>query len=105
MKWVIDYSKDSKEDIRSIHRYIANELKSPITAKKLTNKILDAVDSLEDLPLRYPPLNIEPYLSQGFRRINVENYTVIYLPDENSKTVRIIRILYSRRDFESQLSD
>jgi toxin ParE1/3/4 len=34
----------------------------------------------------------------------VENYAVFYIPDESTRTVTIIRIMYGARDVDKQLN-
>ncbi len=53
----------------------------------------------------YSPRNLEyeqyePWTSLGMRRLNVDNYAVLYLVDEDHERVEIVRIPYGARDLD-----
>ena len=104
MKWTVKYSEQAKTDLWDIHDYIAFSLKEPRIAERLVNRILDAVDDLEQSPnrRRFEP---EPWGSMGMRRINVGNYAVLFIPEESTGLVKIVRILYGRMDLERALEE
>jgi len=62
------------------------------------------VDALEQSPnrRRFEP---EPWHSMGMRRINVGNYAVLFIPEESTGLVKIVRILYGRMDLERVLEE
>ena len=78
-------------------------LLEPVIAANQVTRIMDAADSLDNMPLRYRLYDYEPWRSKGLRVMTVDNYVVLYLPDESSGIVSIIRIIYGRRDIENQL--
>jgi toxin ParE1/3/4 len=104
MGWTIHYSAQAKSDLWAIHGYIAAVLQEPQIADKLTARILDAVDALASSPFRrrFDP---EPWQSQGFRRVNVGNYAVLFIPDEDANIVKIVRIVYGRMNLEQVLEE
>ena len=53
------------------------------------------------MPERYAVISEEPYTSMGLRKINVENYLIFYIVNEKEKTVSIVRVLYSRREWHN----
>ena len=57
MSWQVLYTKRANEDLQNIYRYIAEELKVPDTAQKLTVKIMDKIDTLNEMPKRNPLYN------------------------------------------------
>ena len=65
---------------------------------------MDPADSLEKMPMRHRLYDNEPWRSQGFRIMPVENYVVLYLPDKSKHVVTIIRVMYERRNIDGQLS-
>ena len=91
--------------MRDIYEYIACELLVPETAAGQTERIMKAIRSLEQMPMRHRLYEEEPWHSQGLRVLPVDNYLVFYLPDENSATVNIIRIMYGGRDIDKQLNE
>lgn len=101
----VAYSAEARQDLRDIYEYIAYELLVPETAAGQTERIMKAVRSLEQMPMRHRLYEEEPWHSQGLRVLPVDHYLVFYLPDETSVTVNIIRIMYGGRDIDKQLND
>lgn len=97
------YSAQAKQDLRNIYEHIAYILCLPDTAKNQVKKIMDAVKSLNEMPLRHKLYDDDPWYSQGLRFFPVDNYTIFYLYDEYSNTVMIVRIMYSRLKLEKYL--
>lgn len=94
MKYKIYYSSDTYNDLDDIWDYICIELKNPSAAKRVINKIIATIKSLEESPYRgsilptQKPSNIK-YIQSG-------NYVIFYkIKDRN---VYIGRILYRKRD-------
>ena len=104
MIWNIDYAESARQDLRDIREYISDTLFEPVTAAKQVNRIMDATDSLEHMPMRHRLYDNEPWLSQGLRIMPVDNYVVLYLPDESKYIVTVIRVMYGRRDIDRQLN-
>lgn len=102
MSFKIQYSADAKEDIRTIHEYIAKELLVPDTAKEQIKRIMEAAKNLDELPMRHSLYKDEPWHSQGLRFLPIDNYIIFYLPDEEKNIVSIVRIMYSGRDVSKQ---
>lgn len=101
----VAYSAEARQDLRDIYEYIACELLVPETAAGQTERIMKTIRSLEQMPMRHRLYEEEPWHSQGLRVLPVDNYLVFYLPDENSATVNIIRIMYGGRDIDKQLNE
>ena len=89
-----------REEILNIRRYIAKEMKEPITAKNIYNSINSAISSLKLLPLRYPIVEDEPHKSRAIRKMPVKNYSVFYVVDEVKNSVNILNIIYNRRNWQ-----
>jgi len=105
MNWDISYTKDARQDLQNIFDYIHDILLEPVTAEKLTNSIMDAVDSLDQFPFRHRLYAKEPWHSQGLRVLPVGNYLIFYLPVEAENVVTIVRIMYGGRDVETRLDE
>ena len=101
----VAYSAEARQDLRDIYEYIAYELLVSETAVGQTERIMKAIRSLEQMPMRHRLYEEEPWHSQGLRVLPADNYLVFYLPDENSATVNIIRIMYGGRDIDKQLNE
>ena len=101
--WQVNYTEDAKQDLTDIYRYISDVLLAPKTAEKQTNRIMDAVDSLSQMPLRHRTYEKESLRIIGLRVLPIDSYLVFYLPDESKKSVVIIRIMYSGSDATKHL--
>jgi toxin ParE1/3/4 len=104
MNYKIIYTQESEQDLINIYRYIAINLSVPETAKKQTDRIMKAIESLDEMPLRHKLYQNEPWHSKGLRVLPVDNYLVFYVVVEEEKLVAIIRIMYGGRNIELQLS-
>ncbi len=105
MSWSITYTAHAKQDLRDIYAYIANHLQVPETASNQIRRIMAAIRKLNEMPFRFSSYKDEPWFSRGLRFVPVDNYLVFYIPDENSGTISITRIMYSGRDISKQLNE
>lgn len=80
-------------------------LLEPVAAERQITRIMDAADSLDHMPLRYRLYEHEPWHSRGLRVFHVNNYLVLYLPDESTHIVTVIRVIYGGRDIQTHLND
>ena len=93
----------AKQDIRRIASYIKNDLQEPEIAIKTVDAILDAIYTLENMPLRIKLANDDRLAGKGIRGLGVESYTVFFRVFDSPKTVEVIRVLYSRREWQALL--
>ena len=100
-KWDVVVSDPAESDIDGIHSYIAYTLVEPVTAWRQTERIRDAVISLEEMPERGAFLQNEPWRSRGLRRLIVDNFSIVYEIQENSGTVAVVAVLYSKRNIDA----
>lgn len=105
MRWIILYSARAKEDLESIYEYIAYDLYEPDTAADQVRAIMNSISNLDEMPMKYRQYDVEPWASKGMRIISVGNYVILYLPEENSNEVNIVRIMYGGRDIANQISE
>lgn len=95
----IEITEPAENDLYEIGVYISKELLEPETGKKVVSKIAEGIIALEYMPLRNSLVADYRLACKGIRKIMVGKYAIFYIVDEESKTVTIIRILYSRRDW------
>ena len=85
------------EDLLEIKNYIENELQNPIAAH---NTVLNIVETYENLStLAEAGIPIERYVPfpTDYKFVLANNYSIFYRIE--GKIVRVIRIMYSKRDF------
>lgn len=102
-KYSIFVSHSSEIDLSEAVSYITDNLQAQKAAKRIFTSIRDGIRSLSVMPERYPLIDLEPFRSQGVRKLLIENYIVFYMVDMEAKDVHILRILYNRRQWESLL--
>ena len=61
------YSFKARQDLRDIYEYIAYELLKPGIASRQVNRIMKAVRSLEQMPMRCRCYEDEPWCKIGLR--------------------------------------
>ena len=100
MNWKVKYSESSMQDLLDIGDYISDILLEPFTAKEQVGRIMDAVESLDNMPFRCPRYDRGKWKDSEIRFLTIDNYIILYLPDEINAIVKIVRIFYSGRNIE-----
>lgn len=72
-------------DIDDIYAYIALEKLSPENAKGQTDRIWDAIKTLEQLPDAHQDRLVGKYTGEGYKQLVIDNYIAIYRIDKNAK--------------------
>ena len=103
MEYEVILETTADTDLHGILNYITDVLKEPETALRIFSTIEEKVLSLDKLPHRYATAKDEPYKSFGVRWMPIENYIVFFVIDEERHTVHVLRILYSRRNWQAVL--
>ena len=93
----VNVSPQATEDLLEIKFYIEKELQNPIAALNTVKKIVETYEDLANDPDIGIP--IERYVSfpTDYKFVLANNYSIFYRVED--KFVKIIRIMYSRRDF------
>ena len=101
--WKIQYSEKANKDIRDIYEYIAFSLLEIETATKLVSNIIKTVNSLNDMPRRFPVFkNIS---NTEIRSANIGNFIIFYFVEDKTQTVTIISVIYGGCDIDNILQD
>jgi toxin ParE1/3/4 len=95
----LSYSASAREDIKSLHGYIAESSGGAKTADGYIARILDSLDKLLDFPELGRPRDD---LRKNLRTIGFERRAIIvYLVKADE--VEIVRVFYGGRNFETLL--
>ena len=105
MKYDIIITNQAEVDMQDIYEYIEMQLSAPISAKRLLNKMISCIMNLRELPNRYRKYEHEPWQPKGLRVLPVNNFLILYIPDEKDRKVHIIRVIYGKRDIDNALGD
>ncbi len=85
----------AESDIIEILDYIVKDLNNPTAAKKLWNDIQEAIGRAVLFPYAMPKVKNEAItLGKEYRRLDVDNYVVIYNIIEYQKEIRIFSVFY-----------
>lgn len=98
-KYNIEYSKDSKEDLKGIAKYIKYDLQEPDISKKLIKKIRTEIDNLIDNPQKHAIIDDDFIRVLEIRKLIVDNYIVFYKINSKNNTIQIVRVMYGKRNW------
>ena len=104
-RYSICYSDEALDDLRNIFMHIANDLQSRDNAEGQVNRIRTAIKGLDRFPKGNPLMPYEPWRSIGMHRLNVDNYAVLYLVDDDHMRVEIARIPHGTMDIDRLLEE
>ncbi len=93
----IEFSPEALTDIKDIKKYIADELSNEIAALNTVKKITEKIRELEDFPQMGASLSVNVNFDTDYRFIVCGNYMAFYRIEKEK--VRVVRIVYGRRDF------
>jgi len=102
-EWTVVYSDAAEEDVRGIGYYIAEVLLAPETSKDQILRIMEQVSELNFMPERFPIYDTDACKELGLRRMNVDNFAVLYFVNEDNGSVSIVRVFYGGRDIDAIL--
>ena len=103
MIYTIKITDQADNDIRNIYEYIAYELQSPENASGQLDRIEKCIMSLDDMSEHYCFYDRESWKSRRLHIVPVDNYCVLYIVDNDDRTVSIMRVMYGGRDIDVQL--
>ena len=93
----VKVSPQAAEDLLEIKDYIENELQNPLAAQNTILKIVETYEGLSEFPEIGIPVEKYVNFPTDYKFVLANNYSIFYrIQDE---IVRVVRILYSRRDF------
>ena len=104
MIYSVKISEKAESDLKEIFEYVAFELLSVQTAFDLFERLEKSILNLNQMPNRHIAYEKEPWKSRGLRIMPVGNYIVLYIVDEESAVVNIVRVMYGGREIEAQLN-
>ena len=93
----VKVSPQAADDLLEIKDYIENELQNPIAAQSTILKIVETYEDLANFPEMGIPVEKYVDFPTDYKFVLANNYSIFYRIE--GKIVRVVRILYSRRDF------
>jgi addiction module RelE/StbE family toxin len=102
-EYKLKFTREAREDLDKIFEYITQKLDAPIAAENLIDKIQTASERLR----RFPQIGKIPaddtLAKKGYRMLIVDNFLEFYQVDEVQNIVRIMRIVYGKRNYTQLL--
>ena len=93
----VEIAESAEHDIAEIADVVAFAYGDSIGASRLANRIFDAIESLSEMPARFP-LSHNPVLAAlDCRQFTVGNFNVVYRIDESAQKVHVVAVAYFRR--------
>lgn len=96
-------SKEVHIDIDDIVNYIAVELSNPDTATSFLDDVDRSYHKVIDNPHMYSFCNDVRLKIDGYRKIVIKNYLILYRIDDEKKFVIVVRIIYAGRNYTELL--
>ena len=105
MNYEVEISMQADADLRGIYEYIAFTLLAPENASGQLDRLEESILSLQQYPMRHRAYEKEPWHGRGLRVLPVDNYVLLYFPNEETKVVTIIRVMYGGRNIDKELNE
>ncbi len=103
MGYKLKVSEHAQSDLDEIVGYIMLELRNPPAAINLLNRIEKVYEGLSDKPQMYALCNKRLLAIQGFRKVPIGGYLMVYKVYEEQQTVYIERFFSDLEDYENKL--
>ena len=95
----VDWLKSAKTDLAGIYRYMSKQ-STRLMARMFVNVIqITAEDKLSFMPQKYRLLGDVYLAASGLRKVNVKNYSIFFVINEDEKIVNVVRVIHSKRDW------
>ena len=104
-KYKVEVSKTAEQDLINIISYLKYDLAGDIIADKYKILFKQKLKDLEDVAGSMPILNEKLTGYKNIRKINVKNYIIFYIIDEDMNKVFVLRIGHTFMDWEKYLKD
>jgi toxin ParE1/3/4 len=85
-------------DIDDIYSYIALEKLAPENAKGQTDRIWNAIKSLDTFPSSHQDRLEGRYAGKGYKQLIIDNYLAIFKIDEDKKVVYVATVQYQGKN-------
>lgn len=104
-KYIVEISESAKQDLESIISYLQYNLAGELIADKYKILFKQELKNLENIAGSMPILNESLTGQKNIRKINVRNYIVFYIVDEEKSKAIVLRIGHTFMDWEKYLKD
>ena len=104
-KYKVEISETAEYDLENIISYLRYDLAGDIIADKYKILFKQELKELEDIAESMPILDKKLTGYENIRKVNVRNYVIFYMVDEENDKVFVVRIGHAFMDWEKYLKD
>ena len=104
-KYIVEISETAWKDLENIISYLRYNLAGDIIADKYKILFKKELKDLENIAESMPVLSEELTGHKNVRKVNVRNYIIFYIVDEENYKVLVLRIGHAFMDWEKYLKD
>ena len=97
MAYSIVYKAYAERDIWEIADYLSDH--SILAVVKFLQTVKGRIENLVDMPLMCPKINSH----QDYRKMVAGSYVVLYIVNEHTKEVLIVRVVHGKRNYQEEL--
>jgi len=98
-KYTIRYTATFIKQFNNISKYIIYKLQNRIAAESFYYEVINEIEKRSENPESFEKYKSRRKRKNTYYKINVKNYTIFYVVQNNTMEIR--RILYSRRDLDN----
>lgn len=91
-------TQNAERDIDEILSYLTGSLSNPQAAANFMEHLQQTIDEACHFPKSGTPVENEFLPSFSLRKKFIGHYVLYYLPENDEKTLYIVRVLYGKRD-------
>ena len=105
-KYIVEVSETAEQDLENIISYLKYDLAGgDIIADKYKILFKQELRKLEDVAGSMPIIDEKLIGHRNIRKVNVKNYVIFYIIDEENNNVFVVRIGHVFMDWEKYLND
>ena len=104
-KYIVEISETAEQDLENIISYLRDNLSGDIIADKYKILFKQELRNLENVAGSMSILDEKLTGHKNIRKINVRNYIVFYIVDEENSKALVVRIGHAFMDWEKYLKD
>ena len=102
-KYIVKISETAEQDLENIILYLRNELSGDVIADKYKILFKQKLKDLENVAGSMPIISEELTGFNNIRKVNVRNYIIFYIVNEENTKASVLRIGHAFMDWEKYL--
>ena len=104
-KYIVEISETAEQDLKNIISYLKYSLAGDIIADKYKILFKQELKNLENIAESMPILDENLTGHKNIRKVNVRNYIIFYIVDEENSKALVLRIGHAFMDWEKYLKE